>query len=66
MGRGSVVFADYQAVFASFTNCTFMRNYAYQGGVFYVQYSSQVEVSNCTMTENFGVTGGVAYVNNDG
>lgn len=36
VGRGSVVFADYQAVSAYFNNCTFQRNYAYQGGVFYV------------------------------
>jgi len=40
IGRGSVLFADYQAVQASFVNCDFVRNYAYQGGVFYVQYSS--------------------------
>lgn len=66
VGRGSVIFADYQGVYANFNNCSFVRNYAYQGGVFYVQYSSQVEVSNCLITENFGVTGGVAYVNNDG
>lgn len=66
VGRGSVVFADYQAVYALFENCTFIKNYAYQGGAFYVQYSSQVEVSNCVITQNFAVTGGVAYVNNDG
>lgn len=66
VGRGSVIFADYQGVYAYFSNCSFVRNYAYQGGVFYVQYSSQVEVANCLVTENFGVTGGVAYVNNDG
>jgi len=34
--------------------------------VFYIQYSSEVEVSNCTLNRNFAVTGGVAYVNNDG
>ena len=39
-GRGSIVFADYQAVYALFENCDFFRNYAYQGGAFYVQYSS--------------------------
>ena len=39
-GRGSIVFADYQAVYALFENCDFIRNYAYQGGAFYVQYSS--------------------------
>lgn len=66
IGRGAVVFADYQMVYAKFFNCTIIRNYAYQGGVFYIQYSSQIEVSNTTITENFAVTGGVAYVNNDG
>jgi hypothetical protein len=66
IGRGSVVFADYQSVYALFENCDIIRNYAYQGGAFYVQYSSQVEVSNCTITQNFAITGGVAYVNNDG
>jgi hypothetical protein len=66
VGRGSVVFADYQAVYALFEGCEFVRNYAYQGGVFYVQYSSQVEVSNCVITQNYAITGGVAYVNNDG
>ena len=35
-GRGSVVFADYQSVYALFEYCDFIRNYAYQGGVFYV------------------------------
>jgi hypothetical protein len=43
-----------------------MKNYAYEGGVFYVQYSSTVEVSNSSLLDNFAVTGGVAYVNNDG
>ena len=66
VGRGSVLFADYEAVYAFFSNCSFIRNYAYQGGVFYVQYQSQVVVNNCTVTQNFAVTGGVAYVNNDG
>lgn len=66
IGRGSIVFADYQAVYALFQNCTLYRNYAYQGGVFYIQYSSLVEAANCTLSENFAVTGGVAYVNNDG
>jgi len=66
IGRGSVLFADYQAVYAYFSNCSFVRNYAYQGGVFYVQYSSQVVVVASTITSNFAVTGGVAYVNNDG
>lgn len=65
-GRGAIVFADYQGVYALFNNCSFVRNYAYQGGVFYVQYSSLVEISNSVITENFAVTGGVAYVNNDG
>ena len=66
IGRGSIVFADYQAVYALFEECLIEKNYAYQGGAFYIQYSSQVEVSNCTLSENFAVTGGVAYVNNDG
>jgi hypothetical protein len=66
VGRGSVVFADYQLVYVLFESCDFIRNYAYQGGAFYVQYSSQIEVSNCYITQNFAVTGGVAYVNNDG
>ncbi|CDW85403.1 UNKNOWN [Stylonychia lemnae] len=66
IGRGSIVFADYQNVYALFRNCSIQRNYAYQGGVFYIQYSSEVEVSNCTLIRNFAVTGGVAYVNNDG
>eukprot|EP00347_Sterkiella_histriomuscorum_P017693 403348360 len=66
IGRGSIVFADYQRVSAYFKNCTIARNYAYQGGAFYIQYSSEVEVQNCTIVENFAVTGGVAYVNNDG
>ena len=49
VGRGSVVFADYQLVYVLFENCDFLRNYAYQGGAFYV-YSSQIEVSNCYIT----------------
>ena len=66
IGRGSIVFADYQAVYGLFKNCYIGNNYAYQGGAFYIQYSSEIEVSNCTLTGNFAVTGGVAYVNNDG
>lgn len=40
IGRGSIVFADYQSVYAFFKNCSIARNYAYQGGAFYIQYSS--------------------------
>ena len=29
VGRGSVVFADYQLVYVLFENCDFIRNYAY-------------------------------------
>ena len=29
IGRGSIVFADYQAVYAQFVNCSFTKNYAY-------------------------------------
>ena len=65
-GRGSIVFADYQGVYSKFDNCNFTRNYAYQGGVFYIQYQSSIEISNCYLVENFAVIGGVAYVNNDG
>ena len=36
LGRGSVLFADYQKVQATFLDCEIMNNYAYQGGVFYV------------------------------
>jgi len=66
IGRGSVLFAEYQAVQAFFSNCTMMRNYAYQGGIFYIQYSSSVYFTNSTLVENFAVIGGAAYVNNDG
>lgn len=65
-GRGSVVFVDFQASYASFDNCTFKNNYAYNGGVFYAAYSSIVEITNSLINENFGVVGGVGYVNNDG
>jgi len=53
-------------VSATFDNCTFENNYAYQGGVFYVQYSSVVTIRECTLRRNFAIIGGVAYVNNDG
>mmetsp|Transcript_7341 Transcript_7341/g.6567 ORF Transcript_7341/g.6567 Transcript_7341/m.6567 type:complete len:144 (+) Transcript_7341:2655-3086(+) len=66
IGRGSIVFADYQEVYALFENCTIQKNYAYQGGVFYIQYSSVLEVRDSQILDNFGVIGGVAYVNNDG
>jgi hypothetical protein len=36
IGRGSVGFADYLGAILSFTNCTFLNNYAVQGGVFFV------------------------------
>ncbi len=34
--------------------------------MFYIQYSSVLEVRNSKILDNFGVIGGVAYVNNDG
>ena len=65
-GRGSILFADYQKVEAELVDCIIKRNYAYQGGVFYVQFASKVRVYNSIIEENFAVIGGVAYVNNDG
>lgn len=65
-GRGSILFADYQKVEAELVNCEIRKNYAYQGGVFYVQFASRVRVYNSVIEENFAVIGGVAYVNNDG
>eukprot|EP00347_Sterkiella_histriomuscorum_P014519 403360570 len=66
VGRGSIVFSDYEKTYSYFQNCSFSKNYAYQGGVFYIQYQSEVVVSNCTIDQNFAVTGGVAYVINNG
>ena len=65
-GRGSVLYADYQKAKSSFKDCIFKNNYAYHGGVFYVQHQSVATVNNCTITNNFAVKGGVAYINNDG
>eukprot|EP00347_Sterkiella_histriomuscorum_P014593 403360292 len=65
-GRGSVLFADYQAAYAKFQNCNFTQNYAFQGGVFYVAYQSVIEIYRGNITQNFAVTGGVGYVNNNG
>eukprot|EP00347_Sterkiella_histriomuscorum_P008851 403343497 len=65
-GRGSVIFADFQEAYALFVNCSFVRNYAINGGVFYASYQSLIEVQHSIVQQNFAITGGVAYVNNDG
>lgn len=58
--------ADYQKTKTVVKNSTFHKNYAVNGGVFFVQFESTAEVINSTITKNFAISGGVAYVSNNG
>ncbi len=61
-GRGSIVFAEKKFGLARFTDSNFTNNYAYQGGVFFIQLDFLTELINCNFQGNFAVVGGVMYL----
>lgn len=65
-GKGSVLNANILDVQASFTNCTFLKNSATYGGVFYIESGSMVTVKRSTLSQNFAIIGGLAYVSKEG
>eukprot|EP00347_Sterkiella_histriomuscorum_P016197 403354113 len=65
-GRGSILFGEKKQSVTRITNSKFLRNYAYQGGLFFTQLDTKIEAINCDFQSNFGVIGGVVYLQNDG
>ena len=57
--RGSIILGDYKETISTIKNSLFIGNYAYEGGVFFTQYSSTLIFDNCTFYNNFAVRGGI-------
>lgn len=49
MSRGSIILADYQQVHVSISNTSFISNFAIDGGIFFVHYSSYVSIRRSIM-----------------
>eukprot|EP00347_Sterkiella_histriomuscorum_P014067 403362285 len=64
--RGSVIFGDFKNTLALISNSNFTSNYAYEGGIFYLWYGSQLNFTNCTFQKNYALKGGVGSVLNQG
>eukprot|EP00347_Sterkiella_histriomuscorum_P001674 403371110 len=64
--RGSVVIADYQNAYASFSQVYFSTLQGFNGGVFFVHYNSLVEFDQCTFYNSSGIMNGLGTVENNG
>ncbi|CDW73537.1 UNKNOWN [Stylonychia lemnae] len=62
--RGSIILGDFQNTVSYIRNTTFIRNYAYEGGVFYTWFGSSLQFYNCTFYQNFAFRGGIGSVLN--
>jgi hypothetical protein len=65
-GRGSIVYSENTDSEVHILNSTFLRNYAFLGGVFFSQLEGMVACTNCRIENNFAVYGGVIYSQNEG
>eukprot|EP00347_Sterkiella_histriomuscorum_P005230 403357394 len=64
ISRGSVLFGDYEKVKIYINNCTFNNNYAFKGGVFYMEYDGFLQIENSKISNNFAIYGGMGIVTN--
>ncbi len=46
IGRGSIILGEQNSSLAIFDNCTFYNNYAYKGGVIFIETDSKIIVNN--------------------
>jgi len=62
----SIVFAGKSNTETLIKRCTFIKNYAVTGGVFYAESWSKIRCEHCVFDHNFAFKGGVAYAQGDG
>ncbi len=58
--------ADYHDAYVYFRNTTVVWMIGYEGGIFFINYGSILEVDESSFTFNCGIEGGFASVQNDG
>jgi hypothetical protein len=47
---------------AHMSNCSFIKNFGYQGGVLFSETGAKINVENSIFKENFAFSGGVGFL----
>ncbi|TNV87766.1 hypothetical protein FGO68_gene11233 [Halteria grandinella] len=66
LARGSILLGETSTSETNIANSVFNRNYAFQGGVIFVQTFAKLTVRNSNFTNNFAHQGGILYQQGEG
>ncbi|CDW86055.1 UNKNOWN [Stylonychia lemnae] len=66
VSRGSIVLGDYQQAEVQVINCTFVKNFAVDGGIFFVHYDSQINIDQSVFEQNYAYSGSIGVIENQG